>query len=125
MKRLYSCNASIDFNAHESLLDCNTSEVYDFIGYKLISYNSAAAFYSPWDDRFYFVQGVWDCSATTHKHVRKFIKYVCDMSSNGIFIKWYSAANARQVFAEPDGPIALVRYQTREVDCINGLYQFV
>lgn len=124
MKRLYSCNASIDFDAHESLLDCNTGELYDFVGYKLISYNSAAAFYSPWEDRFYFMQGVWDCSKTTHQHVRKFIKYVCDMLGDDTYIKWYSASNARQSFIEPDAPIALVRYAKRDVVLINGLYQF-
>ena len=108
MKRLYSCSAYIDFCYKAKLVDVNTGECYDFIGYALKSYSSIVAFYSPWQDRFYFVNGLWDCSHTTHQHVRKFIQYVCSMLGDDTYIRWYSASNARKSFSELDGAIALV-----------------
>ena len=101
MKRLYYCNAYMEECTNVVLKKANGATVGISHAIRLQSYNSTACYFSTVTQKTYVCKGIWDCSMTTHQHMRKFHEwlhsqgYVCAMP--------YSAALVRASIKSGDG----------------------
>lgn len=70
--KLRNCNATVSYGRY-NIVDGVTGENVTVDGYKLTSYETDVCIYDEYNDIIYLLP-YWDCSHTTHSHVRKFVE---------------------------------------------------
>ena len=76
MKRLYHCTAWTEGCGNVELELSSGERVTIWHAIRLQSYDSTACFFDVDTQITYVHRGIWDCSATTHKHMRKFHEWL-------------------------------------------------